>query len=103
MKKELSYRHMLVVAMPIQVLLFLVEKNILGKYLDTILSCEHCEQIIYCLIARRDLEEEDNLLRRYYVRRWLKQCICCDTSHIFIELVYEFKQLLLTEQFLSKK
>lgn len=71
MKKELSYRHMLVTAMPIQILLFLIDKKLLGMYLNTMLSCKYGEQVIFSLIARRDLEEQNEHLKRYYIKHWI--------------------------------
>lgn len=71
MKKELSYRHMLVTAMPIQILLFLIDKKLLGMYLNIMLSCKYGEQVIFSLIARMDLEERNEHLKSYYIKQWI--------------------------------
>lgn len=71
MKKELSYRHMLVTAMPIQILLFLIDKKILRTYLNLMLHCKYGEQVIFSLITRRDLEEQNEHLKSYYIKQWI--------------------------------
>lgn len=87
MKRELSYRHMLVTAMPIQILLFLIDKKILGTYLNFMLHCKYSEQVIFSLIARRDLEEKDVLSRIYYIKHWLNNAcltVNCNSYKNFI-------------------
>lgn len=71
MKKELSYRHMLVAAMPIQLLLFLIKKNLLEKYLDNVLSIKYKEELVYKLISRRDLQESISWYKHHYIKLWL--------------------------------
>lgn len=86
-KKELSYRHMLVAAMPIQILLFLIDKKLLRVYLDTILSYKYSEQIVFSLIARRDLEEENSHLKSYYIKQWIDNLcltVTCNNYENFI-------------------
>lgn len=87
MKKELSYRHMLVAAMPVKILLFLIDKKLLGTYLNIILSCKYSESVILSLIARRDLEEKDKLLKVYYIKHWLDNAclsVTCNNYENFI-------------------
>lgn len=80
MKKELSYRHMLVTAMPIQILLFLIDKKLLEIYLNTLLSSKYSELVILSLIARKDLEDRNEPFRIYYIKQWLNNA-CLTITH----------------------
>lgn len=87
MRKELSYRHMLVIAMPMKILLFLIDKKLLEIYLNTLLSSKYSELVVFSLIARRDLEEKDVLSRIYYIKHWLNNAcltVNCNSYKNFI-------------------
>ena len=74
MKRKLSYRHILVVAMPICILQILIDNKLLNQYLNIVLTSYNREEIIYSLISRKDIEEEDDKFKVFYILRWIS-CI----------------------------
>lgn len=59
MKKQLSYRHRLVCALPHSLLLFLIDYKCLSEYLDNV-SQEHSESFL------RDVEKQSAFLEQCY-------------------------------------
>lgn len=95
MKKELSYRHMLVVAMPICILQILIDNKLLNQYLNIVLTSYNREEIIYSLISRKDIEEEDDKFKVLYILRWIS-CIKGFSSlypHLKIDIVSRFYKI----------
>ena len=95
MKKELSYRHMLIVAMPIYVLQTLINNKLLNQYLNIALTSYNREEIIYSLISRKDIEEEDDKFKVLYILRWIS-CIEGFSTlypHLKIDIVKHFYKI----------